>query len=223
MDPYAPPVYIPPAAAVTAGAIGAAGGLLDTDFTSAQSVLASTDAENPVNVPVGSFRLVGNNSSGVEGLDIAEVNAMLGTAERSCSAYRSTSQSIAANTWTEISMDVEGWDTSSMHESVTNPGRILAPETSRYLARAFVKFASAGDFRRGLRLLVNGAVVQQVEVNATVGADTPLEISRVLKMAGSQYVTMEAWHNSATDPLNVQAGAVNNGLQLVKQLGAGAV
>lgn len=106
---------------------------------------------------------------------------------------RSVAQSIPPNTWTAISWDVEDFDTDNLHDTATNPTRLVAPYAGKYLLTAAAQF-STGGLTKYMRVLRSGVNV----LGRGSGGLTAASISVVVNMAANDYVEVQVLHGETS-------------------------
>lgn len=163
-----------------------------------------------------------DNDSGVAGATVKDALDTLdgACADVSCSAYRTTTQSVNDSALTPISLDAEEFDTDTMHDPGVNPSRITVPagEAGKYLAIARLSWAGNITGLRAVILYINGALHTASYVNPVGIFSTIVAVSKVLNLSVGDYVEMYGYQTSGA-ALNTVAGAIWNHLQLVKQRG----
>lgn len=136
----------------------------------------------------------------------------------SCRVTRTTTQALAAATWTAIGFNAaDTWDTvvaglTAMHDTVTNNTRIYARRTGKHRVRGKAGFASnAGTGANGRRILgigKNGATptaeYERTFLTGGVGVDVHLEVNDEMSLVAGDYIEVYAWSAVA---LNVQGSA----------------
>lgn len=123
--------------------------------------------------------------------------------------FRTTNQSIPNNTVTAISFDTEGWDTDTMHDTVTNPSRLTAQRQGVYLIVGMCQWATAsGGITRDANIRLNGATnfcLSKLPPNANWGPTHHLTLE--LSLAAGEYIELVVTQDSgaALDILTVSA------------------
>ena len=126
--------------------------------------------------------------------------------------YRSTSQSIANNSYTTVDLTSELSDTNGAHDTSTNPSRYTCPIAGDWLllgAGSIVANATGG---RGIRLLKNGSAIEgsaKFETNASASFGWVGQTSLIVTLAVGDYVQMQLYQNSG-GALNTDSGSVEN-------------
>lgn len=77
-----------------------------------------------------------------------------------CLAYQTSSQSIAASTWTSVALDSTGADTDGGHSNITNNSRYTCQVPGVYWVYGSVTYANNTTGVRAARIAKNGTVVQ---------------------------------------------------------------
>lgn len=126
----------------------------------------------------------------------------------SCRVYNSTNFSVGTSgTDTLVTFDSERWDTSSMHSTASNTGRIYAPVAGIYDLKAHLNFAANGTGQRYAFFKVNGSRIVALTTqpaNATI--ITAVNPSSEVKLNAGDYVEVWAWQNSG-GALNISASS----------------
>jgi len=163
-----------------------------------------------------------DNDSGVAGATVKDALDTLdgACADVSCSAYRTTVQSVNDSALTPIALDAEEFDTDAMHDPGVNPSRITVAtgEAGKYLAIARLSWAGNIAGLRAVAIYINGAIHTANYVNPVGVFSTIVGVSKVLDLSVGDYVEMYGYQTSG-GALNTVAGAIWNHLQLVKQRG----
>lgn len=114
-----------------------------------------------------------------------------------CSAYNSTSQTVATATATVLNADSETFDNDSMHSTVTNNSRITAQTAGRYLFAASANFAANTTGIRQVQFFLNGTTAFGTYRGNAANTFDSIEgavASRVL--AAGDYVEVRAYQSS---------------------------
>lgn len=99
-----------------------------------------------------------------------------------------------------IDWDVEDWDTSGLHESVTNPERITILTAGIYLVTAGVNFNVDATGRRVLGFQLNGTdVAPLMTIPAEDGFTTEIGIAGIMELGPADYVAASAIQRSGGD------------------------
>lgn len=86
---------------------------------------------------------------------------------------RKTSNDTIANaTWTDVDWDAEEYDDNGFWEGVTNPERITFAKAGRYLVVANIHFASGAASDRVIRVLRNGNTSYELFEHSQVASTT---------------------------------------------------
>lgn len=122
-------------------------------------------------------------------------------------ATRSTTQSIADSTDTYISFDSASYNAYGAWEGVTNPARITAPMSGRYMVTATLAFAGNATGWRRAWIETNGAnAFASLRMNAIAGNPNDMTVTGVTTMAKGDYVRLGVRQTSG-GALNVNTGA----------------
>lgn len=163
-----------------------------------------------------------DNDSGVAGATVKDALDTLGGvgADVSCSAYRTTVQSVNDSALTPIALDAEEFDTDAMHDTGVNPSRITVPAggAGKYLATARLAWAGNITGLRAVALYINGVLHTGNYVNPVGLFSTIVAVSKVLNLSVGDYVEMYGYQTSGA-ALNTVAGLIWSHLQLVKMRG----
>lgn len=114
--------------------------------------------------------------------------------------YNSTAQSVPNATWIILTFDSEGSDTSAIHSTSSNTGRLTCPVTGRYLIEGGAAFAINSTGGRAIGIGYNGGAgtsfVKLESKNAVSGNETQFSVIRVLDMTAGDFVTLQAYQDS---------------------------
>ena len=177
------------------------GGIQPTIVTTKGDLIAATAASNPARLAVGTNgEVLTADSTAATGLAYTTPN---GPAFR---AYRTTStQSFSANTWTEVQLNGESYDTASCFDSTTNYR--FTPNKAGYY-----QFNGASNNQRSGTGLLYGAIYKNGAGAAVTGfqlgsADTfsPV-VNDIIYMNGTtDYVELYVYDQAATSRIVVQS------------------
>ncbi len=116
--------------------------------------------------------------------------------------YNNANISVPDNTLTLLTYNSERWDTDTIHDNSTNPGRLTCKTAGVYLINVSVEFASNSAGVRLLRLRVNGSTtIGEIYLPATAGA-VRFFVSTIYSLAVDDYVESLVYQDS-TVSLNV--------------------
>lgn len=73
--------------------------------------------------------------------------------------YQATSQSLADNTWTSLTMDTEVYDSDNGHSTTTNSSRYTVQVAGTYLITGSSAFTANATGNRAIRITVNGSPI----------------------------------------------------------------
>jgi hypothetical protein len=127
---------------------------------------------------------------------------------------RTTSQTIATSTLTDVSMTAETWDTANMH--ATNSPSLFAPVDGVYLITGSVVFQGGGTGFRELQLKRNGtSAIADDQDDVRASASNFLNVSTVYLLAAGDDVRMAVQQNSGG---NLTAIASSGGAETSPEL-----
>lgn len=123
-------------------------------------------------------------------------------------------QSLTTATYAPVTFESEAWDNRSMHSTVSNTSRLVAPVAGKYRVSATITFTANTSGARAINFRVNGSTTQRygtISVPASTGGlATQLSTSTELDLAAGDYVEVWAYQNSGGDltlpPETTQAG-----------------
>jgi hypothetical protein len=127
-----------------------------------------------------------------------------------CKVYRSSSQSINNNTWTELPYNAEIDDDLGMHDNAVNPTRITIPsgQDGIYLINAQTWWVGNATGRRELIIGIDGGFGSPASLTWGDPPSTTwhaLRITTVEELSAGSYVETQIYQNSG-GPLSVDAG-----------------
>lgn len=127
---------------------------------------------------------------------------------QSVQARRTGAQTISNATETTVAFDNEDHDTNSLHDTVTNNGRLTCVVPGIYSIYGFVLWQASTVGRRVIRFKVNGAtyIGQSIVHPVQTGDRTGHGVEVKWRLAAGDYVTMHVEQDSGGD-LNVEGGA----------------
>ncbi|WP_281783754.1 hypothetical protein [Sinimarinibacterium flocculans] len=137
--------------------------------------------------------LLGNESVDSRALAIDAVGTEERTAVPAARVHRTTAQTIANNTWTSISHDVEEFDNGGMWV-VGSPTLLTAKADGIHIVTANAQFSGAGGTFRAARLRVNGTDEVAIGVVGVSSDTMPLAVPVYLD--AGDYVELQVFQNS---------------------------
>jgi hypothetical protein len=117
--------------------------------------------------------------------------------------YRTTDQSLTHATTSALSFNAERYDTSALHDNVTNNDRLTAPVAGYYLISGTVAFDNNATGTRQVQIEINSTTTIQV-TNANTAGFTFLSVTAIYQMAAGDYARLLAYQTSG-GALNVRA------------------
>lgn len=121
-------------------------------------------------------------------------------------AYRSAALGAFNADWTAVPFDTDVFDNASMHDTVTNPTRLIAPVTGLYLVTGQIMWEANATGVRWVRITKNGAIQNHVSQSAASSQQTVQNITALLSLTAGQYVEIEGYQNSG-ETLSISAGS----------------
>lgn len=122
-----------------------------------------------------------------------------------CQAYNNSNIAIGNASFTLVTLNSESYDSSSMHSTSSNTGRVVAPSAGYYLASAKVKFAYHATGLRAIVVNVNSGgaigggtiIAYHAQMAISSGSfDTPFMIATPVYLNANDYVEMFVYQNS---------------------------
>jgi hypothetical protein len=113
------------------------------------------------------------------------------TGDVSVRAYESTAQSIPDDTETLVTFTAtEFFDTASMHDTATNPGRITITQAGKYDIDAHIKYLPNATGYRELSIKLNGTTTIALarENNSGASAAHSMHVSTIYSLAVDDYL-----------------------------------
>jgi hypothetical protein len=138
---------------------------------------------------------------------LAETKTILGM-DISCRAYNSAVETIGNASVTLITFDSESWDTDTMHDTSTNPGRITCKIAGKYIVTATVGWAVGGGALRMIQLKKNASVMSENRMPNIVSNYVYNNIAMILDLAINDYITVSGYQDSGGD-LDTLSGVAN--------------
>jgi hypothetical protein len=204
---------------IAANAVGAselADNAVDTAAIVALAVTAAKIANDTITATQIAADAIGSSELANNAVDTAAIAASAVTiaklaAPPMCQFHMTALQTIPDGAWTSIigATPVEDWDTDTMHDQVTNPGRITATTAGKYAITAGVLWESNINGQRGIRLRVNGTTVHDLtkgDLIKELTVDPVMNASKTLALAAADYVELQVFHNRGA---NLDATLVN--------------
>jgi hypothetical protein len=146
--------------------------------------------------------------------DMTIVNATYVNSRATVKAYHNTTQSIPNNVDTAINLNSEYWDTDTMHDLVTNNGRITFKTAGFYIITYTGSYPNNVNNARELWLAgtINGnSSYSSPRVDASVsGRDAGLSLTLILKVNVNDFLQAKTWQacSSALDLTSAELSAI---------------
>jgi hypothetical protein len=218
--------------AVTAGT-GITGGGTSGTVTVTNSMATEIDAKGDLVVGTGAdtfSRLAVASTAGyLLSVDSGETTGLKwaapagGTTAAGVYLQKSGAQTLANNTFVDLTWDTETIDTDAYHSTVTNTDRITIPsgKAGKYLIHCMIIFAFDAVNTRQLAITKNGSTVSNNIAGATHGNNAPVFCTTILDLAEGDIIRAQGWQNSGGN-LNVQGNnlAIDNSRFTAFYLGA---
>jgi hypothetical protein len=119
--------------------------------------------------------------------------------------YDSTTQSVPSATSTAFTFDTERWDSSNLHDTVTNPSRITITSPGKYHITGNIEWPTAGGSRRIILIRLNGTtIIAQTETDLPASQTITQNISTDWNFAANDYVEILGYQDSG-GPLTIAA------------------
>ena len=103
--------------------------------------------------------------------------------------------------WTSLTFNSERWDTTDLHETATNSGRLKAPVAGKYYIFANITWESPiGSGVWGLRLQLNGKpiIAEQTLPNTAAQFRISMSVGTLYSLAAGDYVEAQVFQNSGS-------------------------
>lgn len=128
-----------------------------------------------------------------------------------CRVFRSAVQSIPSSTVTAMSWTDEDEDLYSLHSTVSNQSRVVAPSglAGIYLCHAQIEFAANATGTRSVFIEHNGTIIAQQVIDARSSGVTIVSVESSVKLAVGEYVEAFVSQTSGGS-LNVDSGAATS-------------
>ena len=123
-----------------------------------------------------------------------------------------TVSSLKPGEWTSLTFNSERWDTTNLHETATNSGRLKAPVAGKYYIFANITWESPiGSGLWGLRLQLNGKTViaEQTLPNTAAPFRVSMSVGTLYSLAAGDYVEVQVFQNSG-NPLLIPSIAATS-------------
>jgi hypothetical protein len=141
------------------------------------------------------LRQVGNGSVSaapvwdtVLGTDLVHIGARV---------YNSANIACANATVTALTFDTERYDSDSIHSTVSNTSRLVAPLAGRYLITGMMRYAAAANNTRYAQIRLNGTTfIASNSLIAAVSDNHDLSVATIYQLAAGDYVELIAYQNS---------------------------
>jgi len=205
-------------------ALGGGSGSVATDaiWDAAGDLAVGTGVDTAARLARGTALQVLRVNSGATTVEWAAAAA---AAFVGCSAWNSAAQSVNNTTWTILTFDSENFDTSAIHSTGANTGRMTIPSGMGGYWRftAYVQFAGNTTGLRAIDLYKNGVSVgPMVRVGSppTTNDVFTLTLNSVLSLVATDYIELYAYQASG-GALNVGNASQPQGtLYIAQYLGA---
>ena len=172
-----------------------AGGLADNAVAGAAIADASVTASKIAAASVGSSQIIDSS------VGASKISSLPGTR-----VYNNAAISVADSTETLLTFNNERYDTTGLHDTSTNPGRIVASYAGVYLIVVNIEWAANATGTRSILIYLNGTtkIASQNQVNNGASIVTRQSVSTLYYLAPTDYVTVNAYQTSGGS-LNVQS------------------
>ena len=118
--------------------------------------------------------------------------------------YNSSNISISNSSDTSLTFNTEYWDDNTLHDTSTNPGRLIATVEGRYLICGGVSWSSNATGNRNLSIRLNGTDTVKLESYKSLsGSKSHYAICVVVQLAAAEYAELMVFQNSGGS-LNVE-------------------
>ena len=118
-----------------------------------------------------------------------------------CRVYNNGNVTIGTGAQTAITFDSERWDTTGMHEAVTNPSRITFNLGGWYIIGGHAEFANHATGVRYLSIRMDGAtyIGSARELSPNSLATTVLFVASLYYVSATNYAELMAYQTSGGD------------------------
>lgn len=141
-------------------------------------------------------------------LDVLEA----GTFARTARVYRTALQAIPNATITPINFDAELWDTNALHDTVTNPSRVILNKIGFWRVTGSLEFAVIAAGIRQARINLNNVLHSYNASLANAVNVIPVQVTADIQITAiTDYVELAAYQDSG-GALNVNLGSVQTWL-----------
>jgi len=125
-----------------------------------------------------------------------------------CRVYHNTTQSLTTAVETPLAFNTERYDTASMHDTVTNNGRITMPVAGLYMVSLHIEYAANATGVRYSSIRANGASTYlfQDTRSASSALGTVVNLGGIVKLNAGDYIVAYAYQSSG-GALNITAGS----------------
>ena len=125
----------------------------------------------------------------------------------SCRAYNDAAIAIPNNSSTALTFNSERWDTDTIHDTSTNPGRLTCTTAGIYHIYGHLDIAGDATGYRSATIRLNGTtIIAAVTLDANGTDPVRISISTEYSLAATNYLEISLYQNSGGD-LNVNATA----------------
>jgi hypothetical protein len=190
-----------------------------TAFDAAGDLVYGTGADTFSKLAIGTAGQVLQVNSGATAPEWGSVSAASFTGAKATSS--DATQSIANNTNTTVNWNAEEYDTSSIHNTVTNNSRLTIPAGlgGYWSVTSKITFAGNNTGARQLRLNKNGALVANFLVPITGSGEQSIILTNTLNLAAADYLEIVVYQNSG-GALNLNLSGAEGSYFLCEYLGA---
>ena len=112
-----------------------------------------------------------------------------------CYAYHDTTQSFSENSWTNLSLNSEKYDTSAFHDNSTNNTRLTMPSTGYYRITGGTWLATTSGTNY-LAVNVDGSTVLYGSTTNNFGS-SGIRTSVDVHLTAGQYIELMAYHTQS--------------------------
>jgi len=124
------------------------------------------------------------------------------------SVSHSAAQSIANVTPTALAFNTEGWDTDTIHNTVTNNSRLTATTAGKYVVLGFVHWANNSTGQRIASIRQNGTTTIVDTAEGVISGEVRHCVGVFVNLAATDYVELVVYQDSggALDVASAQTG-----------------
>ncbi len=132
--------------------------------------------------------------------------------------FNNANISISNSVTTSLTFNSEVWDDNTLHDTSTNPGRLIATDEGRYLICGQVTWTSNATGNRNLSILLNGSATVALEAEKSLASGkSHYATCTITQLAATEYAELQVFQDSGGS-LTVEVAANRSPMFMMQRL-----